>query len=97
MAYRVPVTEYQVKVYVKRRGQVGPRTRREFDIAAFDCGAAPSLSYHSCTGVSAPDIVTATRQRQTVDADATGTIQNPGLRGEGSEHVRVTVKERIAR
>jgi hypothetical protein len=97
MANRISVTEDQVKAFRKFLGQVGPRALCKLDLKAFSRGAAPGLGDHSSAGIGAPDIVTVTGQRQTVNADATGTIQNPGSRGERSQHGRITINERSAR
>jgi hypothetical protein len=95
MANRISVTEDQIKGSGKRLGKIGPRADCELDRKAFQRGTAASFGYHSGACVSAAHLVTATRQRQTVDADAAGTIQNPGWRREGSQHVRITREKRI--
>jgi len=97
MANRISVAEDQVKAVRKLLGQVGPRALCKLDLKAFERGAAPSFGYHSGAGIGAPNIVTVTGQRQTVQADATGTIQDPGSRGERAQHGRITINERIAR
>ncbi|SPE63383.1 hypothetical protein SBV1_970037 [Verrucomicrobia bacterium] len=97
MANRISVTEDQVKAFGKLLGQVGPRALFKLNLKALERGAAPGFGYHSGACIGAPNVVTVTCQRQTVNADATGTIQNPGSRGERSQHGRITIKEQSAR